>query len=133
MQIESFGNGYTVFYNGDEVYFDTHEQAENFIEEIEGGITMEKKLAVVVVGIEVTTLDEYETLFGLMKAVPEIAEYWKNHNLFNGKIFNNECYKIEVTKDITTVYLMGVSADDGRKARLYNRNFDMIAMSGWNK
>ena len=30
--IERFGNGYTVFYEGDEIYFDTLEDAEQFIE-----------------------------------------------------------------------------------------------------
>lgn len=31
-EIESFGKGYTVFYQGDELYFDTVEDAENFID-----------------------------------------------------------------------------------------------------
>ena len=34
--IETFGNGYTVFFEGDEIYFDTYEEAEQFIEEMEG-------------------------------------------------------------------------------------------------
>ena len=32
--IEKFGNGYTVYYQGDEIYFDTYEEAEQFVEEI---------------------------------------------------------------------------------------------------
>lgn len=35
MMIEKFMNGYTVFYEGDEIYFDTYEEAEAFIEEME--------------------------------------------------------------------------------------------------
>lgn len=31
MEIEKFGNGYTVNYNGDELYFDTIEKAESFV------------------------------------------------------------------------------------------------------
>ena len=34
--IEKFFDGYTVFYQGDEIYFDTYEEAEQFIEEMEG-------------------------------------------------------------------------------------------------
>ena len=34
--IETFGNGYTVFFEADEVYFDTYEEAEQFIKEMEG-------------------------------------------------------------------------------------------------
>lgn len=33
-EIESFGNGYTVYYQGDELYFTTLEEAEAFIEEV---------------------------------------------------------------------------------------------------
>jgi len=33
-EIETFSNGYTVFYHGDEVYFDTIEQAKAFIDEV---------------------------------------------------------------------------------------------------
>ena len=32
--IEKFGNGYTVFFQGDEIYFDTYEEAEQFVAEI---------------------------------------------------------------------------------------------------
>ena len=32
--IETFGNGYTVFFEGDEIYFDTYEEAEQFIKEM---------------------------------------------------------------------------------------------------
>lgn len=32
--IEILGNGYTVFYHGDEVYFDTIEGAMEFIDEV---------------------------------------------------------------------------------------------------
>lgn len=35
MTIEKFGNGYTVFFEGDEIYFETKEDAERFIEEVE--------------------------------------------------------------------------------------------------
>lgn len=35
MTIEKFGNGYTVFYQGDEIYFDTMEEAQEFIDEME--------------------------------------------------------------------------------------------------
>lgn len=35
MTIEKFGNGYTVYYMGDDVYFDTYEEAEQFIAEHE--------------------------------------------------------------------------------------------------
>lgn len=31
--IEKFGEGYTVFYEGDEIYFDTYEEAEAFVNE----------------------------------------------------------------------------------------------------
>lgn len=35
--IEKFGDGYTVFFEGDEIYFDTYEEAEQFVKEyIEG-------------------------------------------------------------------------------------------------
>ena len=34
MDIEKFGNGYTVFYLGDEIYFDTEDEARKFIEEV---------------------------------------------------------------------------------------------------
>jgi len=34
-EIELFGNGYTVFYCGDEVYFNTVEEAKAFIDEVE--------------------------------------------------------------------------------------------------
>lgn len=33
MEIEKFGNGWTVFYQGDEVYFETYEEAERFVNE----------------------------------------------------------------------------------------------------
>ena len=33
--IEAFGNGYLVFFEGDEIYFPTYEEAEAFIEEME--------------------------------------------------------------------------------------------------
>lgn len=36
MEIEVFGNGYTVCFCGDEIYFDTYEEAEKFIKEVEG-------------------------------------------------------------------------------------------------
>lgn len=36
MTIERFGNGYTVYFCGDEFYFDTEEQAQQFIKEVEG-------------------------------------------------------------------------------------------------
>lgn len=32
--IEKFFDGYTVFFEGDEVYFDTYEEAELFIKEM---------------------------------------------------------------------------------------------------
>ena len=35
MIIENFGNGYTVFFEGDEIYFDTEEEAKAFINEME--------------------------------------------------------------------------------------------------
>ena len=35
MIIEKFGNGYTVFFEGDEIYFDTEEEAKAFINEME--------------------------------------------------------------------------------------------------
>lgn len=35
MEIEKFGNGYTVFFMGDELYFDTYEEAQQFINEQE--------------------------------------------------------------------------------------------------
>jgi len=31
MEIETFGNGYTVFYQGDEIYFDTYDEAMEFV------------------------------------------------------------------------------------------------------
>lgn len=33
MDIERFDDGYTVFFEGDEIYFDTYEEAEAFVEE----------------------------------------------------------------------------------------------------
>lgn len=36
MKIEQFGEGFTVFYEGDEIYFATEEEARAFIEEVEG-------------------------------------------------------------------------------------------------
>lgn len=33
-EIETFGNGYTVFYQGDEIYFDTEAEAKAFIDEV---------------------------------------------------------------------------------------------------
>ena len=33
-EVDTFGNGFTVFYQGDEVYFDTAKEAEAFIDEI---------------------------------------------------------------------------------------------------
>lgn len=33
--IEKFGNGYTVFYQGDEIYFDTYEDAAKFLAEVD--------------------------------------------------------------------------------------------------
>lgn len=38
MEVEKFGNGWTVFYCGDEIYFDTYEEAEQFIKDHEGEI-----------------------------------------------------------------------------------------------
>lgn len=35
--IEPFGNGYTVFYQGDELYFDTYAEAKAFIEGVNNG------------------------------------------------------------------------------------------------
>ena len=32
--IEIFGNGFTVFFQGDEIYFDTVEEAKTFIDEM---------------------------------------------------------------------------------------------------
>lgn len=32
-EIEVFGSGYTVFYEGDEIYFDTEEEAKAFIDQ----------------------------------------------------------------------------------------------------
>ena len=34
MEIERFGKGYTVFFEGDEIYFSTREEAEQFIAEV---------------------------------------------------------------------------------------------------
>lgn len=34
-EIETFGPGYTVFFEGDEIYFDTEEEAKAFIDEQE--------------------------------------------------------------------------------------------------
>jgi hypothetical protein len=34
-EIEIFGSGYTVFYEGDEIYFDSQEAAKAFIDEVE--------------------------------------------------------------------------------------------------
>lgn len=34
-EIEVFGSGYTVFYEGDEIFFDTQEDAKAFIDEVE--------------------------------------------------------------------------------------------------
>jgi len=31
MEIETFSNGYTVFYQGDEIYFDTEAEAMEFV------------------------------------------------------------------------------------------------------
>lgn len=31
--IETFGSGYTIFFQGDEIYFNSIEQAKNFIDE----------------------------------------------------------------------------------------------------
>ncbi len=35
LTIDRFGNGYTVFFEGDELYFDTVEEAEEFIKSVE--------------------------------------------------------------------------------------------------
>jgi hypothetical protein len=34
-EIEAFGSGYTVFFCGDEIYFDTEDEAKAFIDEQE--------------------------------------------------------------------------------------------------
>lgn len=36
--IDRFGNGYTVFFEGDEIYFNTYEEAEQFIKDHEEDI-----------------------------------------------------------------------------------------------
>ena len=33
--IEEFGNGYVVLFQGDEIYFDTMEEAEEFVREMQ--------------------------------------------------------------------------------------------------
>ena len=33
VEYEVFGNGYTVFFEGDEIYFDTEEEVKQFIDE----------------------------------------------------------------------------------------------------
>lgn len=38
--IESFGGGFTVFHEGDEVYFDTRDEAKSFIDEMTGTKTV---------------------------------------------------------------------------------------------
>lgn len=35
--IEKFGSGYTVFFEGDELYFDTEEDAKAFLDDAENG------------------------------------------------------------------------------------------------
>ena len=37
MQIEQFFDGFTVFYQGDEIYFDTEQEAQEFIDSVEEG------------------------------------------------------------------------------------------------
>lgn len=33
IEYETFGNGFTVFFQGDEIYFDTEEEVKDFINE----------------------------------------------------------------------------------------------------